>query len=171
MKIGDREVSKWSLVMLVMGTFMFVSMFLNMVSVDVLGNRYGISGIDLLTGEVSLGFMETGAESFTMMRYIPFIAGIIGAAVTMVSVASIATGSTDRRGFMTALSLLLTITLFAMVMFLLIGTSIEIFSGSAKNLLIGFGATISPMYGVYIAIFSTFLCGMATTYRMRECMQ
>lgn len=171
MKLGDREVSKWSLIMVVAGTFMFVSMFLNMVGVEMLGSRYGISGIDLLTGKFSIGFIEMDSESLSMIRYIPFISGVIGAAMTVVSVASITTGTVENKGFMTALSILMTVTLLALVMFLLVGASIELFAGSAKNLLIGLDATITPMYGIYISIFSTFICGVAATYRMRECMQ
>ena len=169
MRFGEKEVSKWTLVMIVTGTFMFVSMFLNVLNVTFLGESYGISGLDLMRGGFNIGFVEIGSESLSVLRYIPLICSIIGAAVVILSVVT-AYLEYDSRRLMIAVSLTLTVTLLLSVIFLMGGASVEIFSGSAKDLLQGLLATVTPMYGTYIAVFSTFVCGMASTYRMRECL-
>ena len=168
MVLEDRCVSKWTLIMIVTGIVMFASMFLDAIGVTFLGELHQISGFDLLRGGFEIGFIEIGTDSLSILHIFPAIVGIIGAAIVIISIITTCLGFNNRR-FMMVVSLSLTVTLLLQVIFLLGGASIEIFTGSAKDLLQGTGATVTSMYGTYVAIFSTFICGMASTYRIREC--
>ena len=168
MKIGEKDVSKWTLLMSIGSVLMIASFFLSLVGVEMLGKGFAISGLELVTG-FDMGIKEIGSDDLSFYRYIPAICALIGVFVAAVSFASIFNEVTSRRLY-TGISITLTITLLLQVIFLMGGTSIEIFTGSVKDLLKGIGATFRPMIGTYVSVISTFITGMAATYRMRECL-
>ena len=168
MRIGDKDVSKWTMLMLIGSILMFASFFLSLVGVEVLGEGFAISGLELLSG-FDIGIKEIGANDLSFYRYIPAICALVGVLVAALSFASLF-NEVDNKRLMTGVSITLTITLLLQVIFLMGGTSIELFTGSVKNMLNGLGSTFRPMFGIYLSVISTFITGMASTYRMRECL-
>ena len=169
MEIGGKDVSNWSLLMMLFGALMFVSMFLSAIDVKVFDNGYAISGLELLTGGFIIGPYEIGTDSMGLMRLIPSVCGIVGILTVAYSVCSIVMDLNNNK-VMTVVSLCQTVTLLLMVMFLIGGIGVEIFTGDVRNILFGLRAEVVPMFGTYMGIFATFLCGMSSTYRLRECM-
>ena len=65
MRIGDKDVSKWTMLMLIGSILMFASFFLSLVGVEVLGKGFAISGLELLSG-FDIGIKEIGANKLLL---------------------------------------------------------------------------------------------------------
>lgn len=167
MRFGDRDVSVWSVLMLICGILMVSSIFFNMVAVETLGKVVAISGLDMLNGGFNLGFGTIGTDSMTIYHYIPLFVAAMGVLSILVSIWTFSPRGDGRRT-MTIMSVILTITLFLSVIFQMVGTSVDLFTGSNREMLIALGSEFRPMFGTYLAMLSTFVCGMSSTFLMRK---
>lgn len=156
--------------MLVCGILMFASLFISSIEVQLLGERFAVTGWELLVGGFSLGPLRIDMESMSLMHIIPSSGSSVGLIIIVFSAFTIATGSKSRKATIAA-SATIIVSLLFQVIFLIGGSTLDLFIGDTRNMLIGFKTTVTPMYGTYLSVFSTFICGIASTYRLRECMR